>query len=265
MSIVEQTVQAPSPGRWSVARNIARATIATPLFLVGHVLRLHQVRRELLHVGRLSAPPPHVDEATRAAELVQTSADGVGPLVLRSYSVEVAGTRIPRSELIRRLASEPNAFNDHAIAGFVLDDQPTIDLGAGDRLVVELPGPWNGPVHVERSSDHEIVLATLDGHMEAGVIRFDTAAPSTAARDARVGEPFVFRIMSWARAADPGFRFLHLTVPIGREMQTAMWVAMCRNVAQAAGGRLGPISLSTEILDSADSIAPDTEREGSPT
>lgn len=224
-------------------RNLARAFITTPVFLARHLVRNRDIDRSVVRVAHFSepAPPPSMNAG---AEGLQEAPDGEGPLVMRSYTIRIEQSERMRAELIQQLIADPNALNAGAVAGFVADDRPATDLRAGDRLVVELPGPWNGPIMVERADDAGLLLATLEGHMEAGRIRFDTVAPTGG--DA---EGFVFRITSWARAGNRVFEFLHLRLPIGRELQTAMWVAMCRNAASASNGRVGAIRVRTEILD----------------
>ena len=45
-------------------------------------------------------------------------------------------------------------------------------LQVGEELVVEMPGPWDGPVRVVQVDDGCLRLATLQGHLEAGQVRF---------------------------------------------------------------------------------------------
>lgn len=240
---------APSPGALSWLRNIVRAIITTPVFLGSHLIRNRGIGRSIEHVAEFSEPAPRPALSNDGG--VQSALDGTGPAVMRAYSVHVVRPHMSGTQLIQRLIADPNAVNAWAVAGFVADDHPATQLAPGDRLVVELAGPWNGPVVVERADADALVLATLDGHMEAGRIRFDTTAASVAA-DGQTGDGFIFRVTSWARAGDRAFEFLHLRVPIGRELQTAMWVAMCRKAASAAGGEVGTITVRTEILDGGD-------------
>lgn len=128
----------------------------------------------------------------------------------------------------------------------VRNDESATDLEVGDVFVVELPGPWNGPVRVTRSGLDALLLQTLDGHMEAGQIRFDT----TGHIDRPDGtHDFTFRIRSWARGGDQVFTMLHLGLRVAKELQTAMWVAMCEGALDLSGGeRIGQISVLTEVL-----------------
>ena len=228
-----------SPGTWSTLRNAFRATVTIPPFLASHAWRSHQLRRHHIVVGSLSEDPP----AHEAHPRLQRRDDGVGPLLMRTYRIDIAGPVLSASELIEGLRIDPNHYNSSLVAGFVHADSPARNLSEGDELVVELPGPWNGPVVVQHADGDSLLLATLAGHMEAGHIRFDT----TPLQDD--GPGYAFRVRSWARAGDVGFAAIHVGVPIAKELQTAMWTAMCRRAVQIAGGTAaGDIAVTTEEL-----------------
>lgn len=245
----------PDPGRWSTARNLLRAAFTVPPFLVQHLWRRTRVDEVTRTVDAFSeaVPDPAGIDGTATSSEVQAAIDGNGPLVMRTYQVRIVGASLPPDELMARLIARPGELNDDRIAGFVVDDQPATDLTPGDDLVVELPGPWNAPVRVSGVDADTLLLQTLDGHMEAGQIRFDVTdhAETTGEHD------FTFRIRSWARGGDPAFTILHLRLRVAKELQTAMWVAMCEGAVRVAGGeRDGAIGVVTEIL--ADS-APDDD------
>ena len=229
-----------SGGRFGAMRNTVRALVRTPLFLVVHIARIRSIRRRHVAVTQLSEPPP----ARVCGDRFQAATDGVGPMVLRRYEIDIAGRSSAAFDLLDAFRSLPNQIAATSVAAFMRGDEPATDLAVGDRLLVELAGPWNGPVEVIENTRDAVVMATLDGHMEAGLIRFDVT-PSN------VGRPFTFRITSWARAGDASFRFLHLTVPIGREIQTAMWVAMCRKAARLAGSSERLVRVETEVIEGA--------------
>ncbi len=222
-------------------RNTARAAVGTPTFLVQHGLRLRKLERTSSNVLRFSEPPP----TPELVGIYQSSDDGCGPFVSRGYVVQIESAEIGASELIDAFASRPNDFAPHHLAGFFVDDRPATDLTPGDEVVVELPGPWNGLVRiVERGSTH-VLMATLDGHMEAGFIRF--RAIDTADGGVR------FEIRSWARAGDKFFEQLHVVVGLAREAQTAMWVHTCDcAVTVSEGRRSSPIIVTTETLENSE-------------
>lgn len=212
-----------------------------------HLLRRRYVENVTRTVDRLSeAPPEALGGIPSPSEAVQAAYTGTGPLVLRSYEVDIRQARLAPNELMERMIERPGDLNDSRIAGFVRDDEPATTLRRGDDLVVELPGPWNGPVRVVHADSSGLLLQTLDGHMEAGQIRFDTAA--------HVERPdgthdYLFRVRSWARGGDAVFTVLHLGVRVAKELQTAMWVALCHGAMRVAEGtRHRKIRVTTEIL-----------------
>ncbi|MEP1123661.1 MAG: DUF1990 domain-containing protein [Ilumatobacter sp.] len=166
---------------------------------------------------------------------------------MRTFTARIEGAQLSAEQLISQLRRDPNSLSPRHIAGFhTPDGEPARNMGPGGEYVVEIPGPWNGPVRVDAVDDTSITLITLDGHMEAGHIRF-------AATDDRSGRVDVFQIRSWARAGDPLFEHLHLAAGIGREAQTAMWVHTCdRAIHESGGRRSGPIDVDTEILEGSD-------------
>ena len=239
------TDHSSNPGVLSPLRNTARAVVGLPSFMALHLRRELHIDHTDETVDALGERPPEPTVVLGSHDPIQHRADGHGPVLMRTYSVAIHNPALSRSELIRKLCSDPNRFNSDLVAGFVVDDAPARDLTAGDELVVEIPGPWNGPVHVAVADDSQLLLATMRGHMEAGHIRFDTTdldTPSAAGG-------YRFRIRSWATAGDQAFLAAHLVIPVGKYLQTAMWTAMCDNAVAISGGRrTGAITVSTQRL-----------------
>ncbi len=216
-------------------RNLWRAVFAAPPFLLQHLWRRSRVEETTHTVEAFSEPPPGRAgaRARTSGSVVQAMADGDGPMVMRTYAIRVVDAGLSPEQLINRLVSRPGELNDDRIAGFVVDDEAATDLDVGDQLVVELPGPWNGPVRVTDVKATSLLLQTLDGHMEAGQIRFDV----TDSEDRIDGRhDYTFRIRSWARGGDAAFTFLHLGLRVAKELQTAMWVAMCEGAVNVSEG-----------------------------
>ncbi len=226
-----------------MARNGVRWLAGAPVVAVQHLLALRHVDRVTVDVATLSEPPPR----PQGGPASQGIPEGHGPLVMRTYSIDLIGASLDGPALIRRLLEDPNRFCPNGIASFMRDDESAHDLSVGDEVAVELPGPWDGPVRVERADD-VLLLHTLDGHMEAGHIRFDTVP---------VEGGYTFRIRSWARAGDRAFLLLHVVAKVAWEMQTAMWVQLCTRACEISGGqRVGPIRVHSEVLQ------PDRPRTG---
>src|SRR4029079_6056687 len=100
-------------------------------------------------------------------------------------------------------------------------------MSLGDRFVVELAGPWDGPVEVVDVTPTSFRLATLTGHMEAGTIAF-SAADADAGLD--------FTIESWARSADAGMDALYDRVGMAKGLQSEIWGEACQAFAPTLCG-----------------------------
>jgi hypothetical protein len=113
-------------------------------------------------------------------------------------------------------------------------------MTVGDEYVVRMPGPWDGPVRVVERTPASFRFATLDGHLEAGQIRFSATA----------GELLEFTIESWARSADRLSDLLYDRLRMSKEIQLHMWTSVIERVAELAGGRLtGGIEIRTRRVD----------------
>jgi hypothetical protein len=110
-------------------------------------------------------------------------------------------------------------------------------MAVGDEYVVRMPGPWDGPVRVVERTPTLFRFVTLDGHLEAGQIRFEAS-------------PGEFRIESWARAGDRLSNLLYDRFRMSKEIQLHMWTSVIERVAELAGGRLtGGIEIRTRRVD----------------
>lgn len=231
-------------GPLSVVRNGVRSVATLPPFMARHAWRSRIVERTHVMADVFSVAPP--DE--RPHPRLQPRGSGVGPVVMRTYAVEITDAVHGADTLMEQFRIDPNHFASNLVAGFVQRDRAARNLAVGDELVVEIPGPWNGPCTIDAVDERRVLMATLSGHMEAGHIVFETVPSDTG-----TSPHYTFRVRSWARAGDAGFAALQLVAPIGKELQTAMWCAMCeRAVAVSGGRRRGPITVHTEQLRGSD-------------
>ncbi len=225
-------------------RNACRAVYGTPPFLVQHGWRQRYVERSDSDEVVFAAPLPPNEPLTPGSS-VQARDDGHGPIVVRTFEVRIGRPTMTPSELMATFRRCSNDFVPRHIAGFVDGDREVTSMDVGDEFVVEIPGPWNGPVRVDAIDDTSVLLITLTGHMEAGHIRFAVVKPDD--------EGYRFQIRSWARAGDELFKQLHLVAGLAHEAQTAMWVHTCdRAVALSGGVRCSPILVRTERLVDSD-------------
>jgi uncharacterized protein DUF1990 len=186
--------------------------------------------------------PPQLPEGIRRDD-VQHPAAGAGPLFHRVYRARIRDARLGPRELVARITADLNRVAPSEFARFhkVVGEEGS--MAVGDEYVVRMPGPWDGPVRVVERTPSSFRFVTLDGHLEAGQIRF-------AAERADLLE---FRIESWARAGDRLSNLLYHHLRMSKEVQLHMWTSTLERVAELAGGRLtGGIEIRTWRVDEVD-------------
>ena len=100
-------------------------------------------------------------------------------------------------------------------------------------------------MRVVEIADNGFGLATLDGHLEAGRIRF-------TADDLGPGRLEV-RIEAWARGGDRFSNLLFDRLPINKEVQLHMWTSVLERLIKLSGGaRDGRIDITTRRVDPAE-------------
>jgi len=188
------------------------------------------------------APPPLPAGTDRSDH--QGIEDGYGPLMHRSYVVRVREARLSARELIGAFAADPDRAAPGALARFVKLRGEDGELRVGDEFTVRMPGPWDGPVRAVEVGPEHFGFVTLDGHLEAGRIRF--SARDLAPRRVEV------RIEAWARGGDRVSNFLFDRLPVNKEVQLHMWTSVLERLTKLSGGRRdGPIDIRTRRVDAA--------------
>jgi len=173
------------------------------------------------------APPPLPEGVSH--EEVQDAGDGHGALFHRRYRTRIRETDMTPEALIARIAADPDCVAPTEFARFIkLAGEPG-DMRVGDEYLVRMPGPWDGPVRVVARTPTAFHLATLDGHLEAGQIRF-----SAREEDGLL----IFEIESWARSASRAVEMLYDRLKVSKEVQLHMWASMLQRAGELAGGRL---------------------------
>ena len=198
---------------------------------------LHRIERE----GRPGADaPPRLSEEC-FDEALQLAEHGVGPLFHRRFRVRIGGARNTASELIGEVADDFARFVPREVVG-VRTSNGESGLRTGDEFVVQMPGPWDGPVRVVHRDPTCLRLATLRGHLEAGQVQFH-AEPD--------GEQLVFTIEAWARPSTRAVHLLYSHLRLAKEIQLNMWVRFCRAAAKRTGGRpIDGVHIRTHCLNS---------------
>jgi hypothetical protein len=177
--------------------------------------------------GSAADLPGHWDRDTGGEDGCQGFGAGAGPLLHRTYSVRIVRSAVSAAALIDRVEANLNRVSpEMAVFRKVRGD--TERLQPGDEFVVRMPGPWDGPVRVVRRDDASFLMATLDGHLEAGQIEF-RARPD--------GRAVLFEIESWARAGDRLADLLYNRLRLAKEIQLNMWTHFCIRTAALAGGK----------------------------
>ncbi len=168
----------------------------------------------------------------------QRAESGRGPLYHRSYTIEFFGRGLSPEELMLILQSDPNRFAPKLLARFEKTKGDPEIMKKGDHFLIHITGPWNGPVEVLEVTPLSFTLITLEGHMEAGQIKFSLHTP---------GDKLCFVIESWARSRDRLIDLLYDKLHIARAAQTEMWTAYCQSFAEFADGRTQPPNIKPDI------------------
>lgn len=189
------------------------------------------------------APPPL--PASSDLSGVQSAEDGVGPLMHRIYRTRIVGSTLTPEQLMGRISENLDGVAPSEFATFQKVEGKKGDLNMGNRFVVRMPGPWDGPVRVVKVDATSFRLATLPGHLEAGQIEF------RARSDYR---SLWFEIESWARSGDRLSDLLYSRLRISKEVQLHMWSSVLRQVVGLTAGEMeGGIVITTRVV-AADSL-----------
>jgi hypothetical protein len=188
-------------------------------------------------------PPPLPAEADRTD--LQAVEDGVGPLMHRRYAARVHDARLTADELIAAFAADPNRASPTALASFEKLAGDDGALRVGDEFTVRMPGPWDGPVRAIEVEPGAFGFVTLDGHLEAGRIRFSATDDGPGC----VG----ICIEAWARGGDRVSNLLFDSLPVNKEVQLHMWTSVLERLIDLSGGtRDGRVEIATRRVDEAE-------------
>jgi hypothetical protein len=184
------------------------------------------------------APPPLPDAVVDSD--VQGVHKGVGPLFHRRYVAHIRDPVASPEALMARLQEDPDCAAPSEFATFRKVAGNENDMRPGDEWVVRMPGPWDGPVRVADVSPLSFRLMTLEGHLEAGQIRFRAGG----------GDRIEFEIESWARSGDRLSHLLYDRLRMSKEVQFHMWTSFLERVIRLSGGtRDGGLRIETRRLE----------------
>jgi hypothetical protein len=177
------------------------------------------------HVDSVGAPSPLPAEEPDPAQREDEQA--VGPVVHRLYSATIRAPKLTADRLVAIIAADPNVIAPSEVLRFEKTRGEPGALREGDRLLIRMAGPWNGPVEVTRRWEKGLRLAARPGHPQLGQVEL---------RACDEGGEIAMHIQTRERAAGLSFHLLQRLGLIQR-MQTYTWAEMLENAAQLAGGR----------------------------
>ncbi|WP_303312199.1 DUF1990 family protein [Hymenobacter sp. BT730] len=168
----------------------------------------------------------------------QEAPDGAGPLLERRYFVDIVGATQTVEQLMQHVRCRVPEYCPDLLAEFEKSQGASDCLDVGDEFRIKILGPWNGTVRVTKVEKTFFEFVTLEGHPEAGRIRFSL--------ESQPQEVFRFEIHSWARSRDGLVAFAYDTLGVGKLVQEHTWRIFCERVAADSGGRaLGPVTIET--------------------
>jgi hypothetical protein len=165
--------------------------------------------------------------------------DGEGPIIERSYRVDFTSDLEPEV-LMRSIKANLADLSPQTLAAFEKSSGHPWAMRVGDEYQITILGPWNGAVRVTESAPRAFSFVTLEGHPEAGTIRFSIRPHPSRPGVSR------FEIRSRARARDALVQAAYSALKVGQAVQESMWTTFCERVVEASGGQaIGPIEVST--------------------
>jgi hypothetical protein len=209
-----------------------RGTAAALARWAGRGDRLRHERRD---VERIEPPEP----SQGSDDAAQRFDDGVGAAFHRRYTVAIDGADTDAASAMARIQADWNGVCNQSLSPVTKVAGDLDTMAVGDRYVVALAGPWSGPVEVVEVAADRFRLATLEGHLEAGMIEFRMT-------DLGVGA-LRFTIESWARNGGRGMQLVYDGFGLAQRIQAEMWVEMCEAVVELVhGAPRGPVEVLTE-------------------
>ena len=187
------------------------------------VTPLHRSERQV----STSALPPELPDDLDDDRL-QPLGSGTGPVFHRTFEVRIVDARADAGALMAVVLEDPGRLMPREVVR-VRRDGPTTPLRRNDEFVVDMPGPWNGPVRVVHAEPQRLHLVTLRGHLEAGQIEF---------RASQDGRQLRFEIEAWAQPANKRVELLYGRLRLAKEVQLNMWLRSCLGAARIAEGRV---------------------------
>ena len=223
--------------RLSPAALLSRWLIGMALVSWRYLWATTPLHRTEVHEPTPELPPPLPAGIPTAR--MQPWESGVGPMFQRLFRVRIAGADKDAAALMQTVIADMGRLVPREVVQVHAGDAVDRRLQVGDDIIVDMPGPWNGPVRVVAAEPTRLQMATLGGHLEAGQIEFRAYD-----EDPHV----VFEIEAWARPATRSVRLLYAHLRLAKEIQLNMWVRFCLAAVREAGGkRAGGVEIRTIV------------------
>ncbi len=175
---------------------------------------------------------------------VQQARGGAGPLMHRTYGMDLPAIGVSASELLQAIGRRLERLSPATLAEFEKRVGHRSTMRVGDEYHIRILGPWNGRVRVSRVSDTAFTLVTLRGHPEAGQITFRVRERRSRRH------PIEVTIESWARARDGMVGLAYGALGIGKQVQAEVWVTFLHRIAKMAGVTRTPrVHIRSERVD----------------
>jgi NADH dehydrogenase len=192
--------------------------------------------------------PTDIDEGLRRLIMQLdeiTPAEGTGTVEIKRFWTVIHGSPLDAAGLIRAFRRH---FKDVMPSPVGVEPAaPAVELDPNAVLTIALPGRGHVQIRVEEVTEKQIIVATLRGHILAGIVRF-SAEPA--------GDAIRFEVMTCDAAADP-IHWLSLTLG-GTRVQDANWHRVVNNVVTLSAGQADKVESDSRRLS--DEEADDTDR-----
>lgn len=147
---------------------------------------------------------------------IQTIEDGIGDLYKKTFSIPIESSFEILQNHFLDFKVDMNKYSKNPIAKLP-NDKGYSPLLKGQRLLIELLGPYNGPVQVTESSKLNLKLQTLENHPKTGHIEFSIEESN----------PNLFKIDTYSRSKDYLFHFARSKTNLVSKVQDSVWIDLC--------------------------------------
>ena len=170
---------------------------------------------------------------------LQDLEDGTGNLYRKTFEIKISGTYAELEEKFLEFKKDMNSFSTNPIIKLPKNENKGVPVTEGNRLIVELLGPYNGPMEVVQADRKTLKLQTLEHHPKVGSISFSV--------DARDFYQNVFRVETESRSKDFFFHIAKSKTKVISAIEDSVWKELCVHFKGRMEGK-DPKSISTDLV-----------------